>query len=63
MTGRPGNVCYAATPTNRSAREINMEVLVQLFTGIAVFFMSIGVMLIGVAALKWVQILERKEGQ
>ncbi len=40
-----------------------MEVLVQLFTGIAVFFMSIGVMLIGVAALKWVQILERRDGQ
>ena len=63
MTGRIGNVCYAATSADRSSREIDMEVLVQLFTGIAVFFMSIGVMLIGVAALKWVQILERKEGQ
>ena len=37
-----------------------MEAFVALFTGIAIFFMSIGVMLIGVAALKWVQILERK---
>ena len=37
-----------------------MEAFVALFTGIAIFFMSIGVMLIGVAALKWVQILERE---
>ena len=40
-----------------------MEAVVAFFTGIAIFFMSIGVMLIGVAALKWVQIMERKEGK
>jgi|GEM_PF-3431312 len=38
-----------------------MEAFVALFTGIAIFFMSVGVMLIGVAALKWVQILEKRE--